>query len=65
MPSWDIARTMFGLFNLSQYLTILILAYFGLASAVKVQEGKKKNFDNLFPLMKRVLRKVGENTGTF
>ena len=39
MPRLDIARTMFGLLNLSKYLAILILAYFGLSHAVKEQEG--------------------------
>ena len=45
MPRLDIAKTMFGLLNLSQYLPVLILAYFGLSSAAKVQEGKVLNIN--------------------
>ena len=47
MPRLDIAKTMFGLLNLSQYLPVLILAYFGFCSAAKVQEGKVTNI-NIF-----------------
>ena len=51
MPRLDIAKTMFGLLNLSQYLPVLILAYFGLGSAAKVQEGKVLNINSFSKIL--------------